>query len=689
MIGFDEISPFFYLLYLFVGGCGDTPKETPAPKTEESRSQGAALVLLVEGKVSVIEKQGAKATPAELNQFLDPDGKVLTGPDSQVLLLLTNGTTLSVGPDTTLELKTFDQKQFDPQNEKVSSLEEESSASTVLLDLKAGDLVVDVKKLKKKSNLEISTALGVAGIRGTSFKLLASAESTTLSVLSGRVEFVSPSKENFQVDADQEIVVPKGLKPKIKTLPVEERKAIGEAIEKAREKANPIELSTLSEQVSKKEETQTEVPEGWTGQDHWLVEKDGTLFLNPGEGSDTKSFKDDLWTAQAYDDFELSLEYTYQPGDQTAVIFRAANKEKPVNYYRIPIGDSEDQGGLSWIVKPAVQATKGPNQWNQLFVSAKGQKIRIELNGRKVVDIEVRPHPRRSINHLSNADNQRIPRQNRSLKGWLAIANEGDPMSFRKLSITQFKNGVATTRVVPSASNLPMIWVDPGTFVLGSPPSEPGHKKSEIEHNVTLTKGFYLGKYEVTQGQYEVVTGQNPSVFKADGTRTMPVENLTMDEAINFCKKLTELEKNAGLLKDGWFFGLPSEAEWEYACRAGVSTAYSWGNEMDDSKGNFKSGGGGSTCSVGQYAPNAWGFHDMHGNALERVSNRYSATFYSNSPSRGKDPWGPTGGRSWVARGGDWNSDPLALRASYRKKIGRDTKNNTLGFRLMLKNSGK
>ena len=110
---------------------------------------------------------------------------------------------------------------------------------------------------------------------------------------------------------------------------------------------------------------------------------------------------------------------------------------------------------------------------------------------------------------------------------------------------------------------------------------------------------------------------------------------------------------------------------------------------MDESKGNFKSGGAVSTCAVGQYPPNAWGFHDMHGNAWERVSNRYSATFYSSSPRRGKDPWGPTGGRSWVARGGAWNSDPLALRASRREKIGWDTKNNTLGFRLMLKNSGK
>ena len=192
-------------------------------------------------------------------------------------------------------------------------------------------MVDAMKKLKKKSNLEISTPLGVAEASGNLLpRLLASTESTTLSVLTGRVDFVSPSEENFQVDADQEIVVPKGQNPEIKALPVEERKAIGEAIEKAREKANPIELSTLSEQVSKKVETKSKVPEGWTGQDHWLVEKDGTLFLNPGEGTDTKSFKDDLWTAQAHDDFELSLEYKYQPGDRTAVLsWRTTRKSRP------------------------------------------------------------------------------------------------------------------------------------------------------------------------------------------------------------------------------------------------------------------------------------------------------------------------------------------------------------------------
>ena len=674
----------FWLLFLW--GCPGNPQNQKL--SHDDRAEGAALFISLEGTVWVIDKNKTEKKPARLNQFLAPESRLITGPDSKAILLLTNGTTLSAGEKTELKLETFEQNRFDPQGSKVRALQEEASLSNVLLNLKAGDLVVEVKKLKKKSNFEISTPLGVAGIRGTSFKLLALAESTTLSVLTGQVNFMTPDKKKFEVKANWEIFAPKKNKTDLKPLEEEAKKAIRKAIDNAREKADDIELSTLSERLAM-EGDKGKVPKGWTGQGSWVVEKDGTLFLNPNGKSKVENFKDDLWTAQAHDDFELSLEYKYQPGDQTAVIFRAQNKEQPSSYYRVPIGDNEEQGGLSRIVKPAEKASKGPGRWNQLFVSAKGQKIRIELNGRKVVDVEIRPHPRRSVNNLSSDDNKRIPRQDRSLKGWLAIANEGDPMRFRKLSITRFKNGLATTRVVPSASNLPMIWVDPGTFVLGSPPSEPGHTIREIEHNVTLTKGFYLGKYEVTQGQYEVVTGQNPSVFKVDGTRTLPVENLTMDEAVNFCKKLTELEKNAGRLKDGWFFGLPSEAEWEYACRAGVSTAYSWGNEMDDSKGNFKSGGGGSTCSVGQYAPNAWGFHDMHGNALERVSNRYSATFYSNSPSRGKDPWGPTGGRSWVARGGDWNSDPLALRASYRKKIGWDTKNNTLGFRLMLKNSGK
>lgn len=665
-------------------GCPGTPKDPT--NSDDDPAEGAALFISLAGTVWVIDKNETRKKPARLNQFLAPESRLITGPNSKAILLLTNGTTLSAGEKTELKLETFEQNRFDPQGSKVRALQEEASLSNVLLNLKAGDLVVEVKKLKKKSNFEISTPLGVAGIRGTSFKLLALAESTTLSVLTGQVNFMTPDKKKFEVKANWEIFAPKKNKTDLKPLEEEAKKAIRKAIDNAREKADDIELSTLSERLAMEEGDKGKVPKGWTGQGSWVVEKDGTLFLNPNGKSKAENFKDDLWTAQAHDDFELSLEYKYQPGDQTAVIFRAQNKEQPSGYYRVPIGDNEEQGGLSRIVKPAEKASKGPGRWNQLFVSAKGQKIRIELNGRKVVDVEIRPHPRRSVNNLSSDDNKGIPRQDRSLKGWLAIANEGDPMRFRKLSITKFKDGMATTYVVPSAGNLEMIWVEPGTFTMGSPPTEKGRNENEAQHQVSLTKGFYLGKYEVTQSEYELILGGNPSKNRGEN---QPVERVSWGKgntgpgAMGFCQKVTELEKAAGRLPEGWAYTLPTEAEWEYACRAGTTTAYWWGDEVNASLVNYNKSGWGKPVDVGQYPPNPWGFHDMHGNVWEWVAD--SLADYPAGPVT--NPTGPTEGTGGgaIRRGGSFYWDENELRSAMRHSHSHHHFRWYLGFRLALK----
>ena len=127
-------------------------------------------------------------------------------------------------------------------------------------------------------------------------------------------------------------------------------------------------------------------PEGWIAQSNWNFNEDGSFSLVPNTKGDSKSFKDALWTENTHDDFELSIDYKYQPGNKASLVFRVSDKEKPEKYYKILIGDSEEQGGLSWIVKPAKKASNGPEQWNNLFVSAKGENIRVELNGEKVVD---------------------------------------------------------------------------------------------------------------------------------------------------------------------------------------------------------------------------------------------------------------------------------------------------------------
>ena len=203
-----------------------------------------------------------------------------------------------------------------------------------------------------------------------------------------------------------------------------------------------------------------------------------------------------------------------------------------------------------------------------------------------------------------------------------------------------------------------MIWVPAGTFTMGSPTTEAGRDADrEDEHNVTLTKGFYLGKYEVTQAQYEAVTGSNPSQFNATGNGNRPVEKVTWAEAVAFCTQLTTQEQNAGRLPAGWSYILPTESQWEYACRAGTTTAYSWGATIASSNANYNWDGGATTGNdfkqtrdVGQYAANPWGFFDMHGNVWEWTADRYQPAYPTGNPV--VDPTGPASGSNRVLRGG-------------------------------------
>ena len=157
-----------------------------------------------------------------------------------------------------------------------------------------------------------------------------------------------------------------------------------------------------------------------------------------------------------------------------------------------------------------------------------------------------------------------------------------------------------------------MIWVEPGSFTMGQ-----GMRVATPEHNVTLTKGFYLGKYEVTQAQYEaVMTGNTdglsatPSNWPNNADR--PVEQVSWDDIQKFLTRLNAQE--AGNIPAGWAYVLPTEAQWEYACRAGTTTAYSWGDSITTSNANYSDSGYSQTRDVGLYSANPWGFFDMHGN---------------------------------------------------------------------------
>jgi len=199
---------------------------------------------------------------------------------------------------------------------------------------------------------------------------------------------------------------------------------------------------------------------------------------------------------------------------------------------------------------------------------------------------------------------------------------------------------------------LEMMLIPAGKFMMGSPASEVGRVDNETLHEVTLTKPFYMGKYEVTQEQWQVVMGNNPSVTKG---AKMPVTNVSWNDCQEFIKKL-----NA---KRNGFYRLPTEAEWEYACRAGTKTAYAFGDTItkDDAHWGAKQVVE-SLKGVGNYKPNAFGLYDMHGNVWE-----YCEDWKADYPEGAEtDPKGAATGEHRVLRGGSYANPESAARSSFR-----------------------
>ena len=235
--------------------------------------------------------------------------------------------------------------------------------------------------------------------------------------------------------------------------------------------------------------------------------------------------------------------------------------------------------------------------------------------------------------------------------------------------------------------SMEMIWVEPGTFTMGSPVDEPGRQNDENQTEVTLTRGFYLGKYEVTQAQYEAVMtgnqyGLSPTPSDWPNNPNRPVDKVSYNDLQKFLMILNQSEQSN--LPEGWAYVLPTEAEWEYACRAGTTTTYSWGDGINSSLANYTSSGHGETVDVGQYQPNPWGFYDMHGNLWEATSDRYYT--YAEEPV--VDPVG-TGDGVVSARGGSWNRPGSLLRAADRLTSYDSGRFYAIGFRLALRDINK
>jgi formylglycine-generating enzyme required for sulfatase activity len=219
---------------------------------------------------------------------------------------------------------------------------------------------------------------------------------------------------------------------------------------------------------------------------------------------------------------------------------------------------------------------------------------------------------------------------------------------------------------------LDLMPIAPGAFQMGS--ASGGNRDERPVTLVTLTRPFWLGKTEVTQSQWIAVMGNNPSYLKRDN---LPVENVSWTEAMAFCRKLTDRERAAGGLPEGYAYTLPTEAQWEYACRAGTTGDYA-GNL--DSMGWYNGNANGSTKPVGAKQANAWGLHDMHGNVYE-----WCLDWYGNYPGESvTDPTGPPSGTSRVGRGGSMGNFAGSCRSAVRSWFGPDNRVNFLGFRLAL-----
>jgi formylglycine-generating enzyme required for sulfatase activity len=219
------------------------------------------------------------------------------------------------------------------------------------------------------------------------------------------------------------------------------------------------------------------------------------------------------------------------------------------------------------------------------------------------------------------------------------------------------------------------VLIPAGSFTMGSQNDVPNTSSDEKPaHKVTIGKPFYLGQHEVTQAQWEAVMENNPSRVKGQNN---PVTNVSWDGVQKFISRLNEKEGHDR-------YRLPTEAEWEYAARAGTATAYSFGDDAG-SLGRYawyEDNSGGKTQPVGQKQPNAWGLYDMHGNVWEWVQDWVGEWYYSNSPDA--DPKGPPSGEMRVFRGGSWFGSAGFSRAAFRYYESPDHSGVNLGFRLVL-----
>jgi formylglycine-generating enzyme required for sulfatase activity len=312
-----------------------------------------------------------------------------------------------------------------------------------------------------------------------------------------------------------------------------------------------------------------------------------------------------------------------------------------------------------------------------------------------------------SINaHLSDGN---CGEAEKAYKSWKAYTGSSDASIERRIAAC--KSGGITGNSNPAAGasktlqGVKLLYIKGGTFTMGSPSSEPDHRDNEVQHAVTVS-GFYLSEKEITNEQFcrflneTGVSGSGQGNVSGHGVQTLIEEHDWGVKYVNGSWQPATGKANYPVVKVSWYGAkaycnwtggrLPTEAEWEYACRAGATTPFNTGRNLTTSQanydGNYPYDGNaegsylGRTQPTGSYASNTWGLYDMHGNVWEWCSDWYGS--YNNSPQT--DPQGPSSGSYRVLRGGSWYFDASYCRVSFRVYDGPGRRNDYYGFRLAL-----
>jgi formylglycine-generating enzyme required for sulfatase activity len=308
----------------------------------------------------------------------------------------------------------------------------------------------------------------------------------------------------------------------------------------------------------------------------------------------------------------------------------------------------------------------GYNSFSAGFYNAQGRKAGVYSNSWRMVSAQPMSAPRAggTTNSTPAANSQ-------------PSAAAVQPVSTKQTEV-----------VLPLPVPASMVKINGGIFMMGSPSDGPGYNPNETRHKVTVSD-FYIGNFPVTQKEYQEAMGTNPSKFIADNH---PVDSVTWYDAIEYCNKRSQMEGlTPAYIRSGdkvtWNkkangYRLPTEAEWEYACRAGTTTAYNTGADViTDNTGWYNANSDGKSHSSGQKPANAWGLYDMHGNVSEWCWDWFNAAYYSSSPT--KDPAGSGSGTNRVLRGGDWSSEDIHVRSARRNSAKPNGEWFSFGFRVV------